>query len=32
MLDDRKSVFEFEIPKEAEGAVRLGEITALKGQ
>jgi outer membrane usher protein len=32
MLDDRKSKFEIEIPKDAEGAVRLGEIKALKGQ
>jgi outer membrane usher protein len=32
MLDDPKSKFEIDIPKDAEGAVRLGEITALKGQ
>ncbi len=32
MLDDRKSKFEIDIPKDAEGAVRLGEITARKGQ
>jgi outer membrane usher protein len=32
MLDDRKSVFEFTIPENAEGAVKLGDQTARKGQ
>ena len=32
MLDDRKSVFEITIPENAEGAVKLGDQTARKGQ
>lgn len=32
MLDDRKSVFEIDIPKTAEGAVRLGDLQVRKGQ
>ncbi len=32
MLDDRKSVFEITIANEAEGAVKVGDLTARKGQ
>ena len=32
MLDDRKSVFEITILENAEGAVKLGDQTARKGQ
>jgi outer membrane usher protein len=32
MLDDRKSVFEITIADNAEGAVKIGDLTARKGQ
>lgn len=32
MLDAKKSKFEFTIPEDAEGIVRLGEITPIKGR